>query len=189
MSFVDLQGDPYRAGMESARQLASHLRSGGALVPIRSGMRLQSGESEFTQTQAACSRYFALGDSSYTRSTFLGLGSFGALAFTALGSAAWNSHKRRKAERQAAPQWRPIGQVGVTVTSQRILMLQEMTWESIRFPQILQLSPLVEKYQLDILFEGAPAVRLVGPSVPFISVLLFFLLYGDVVVLPPLGTG
>jgi hypothetical protein len=183
------QSDQFQEGLQNAHNLMAHLRAGGTLLPIRTGVRLDEGEVEYTQSEVDCLRYASVGDGSYNRTTFLGLGSLQALAVTALGSAAWNSHRRRIAEQDAAPRWRGIGRVGLTVTSGRILMFQHMTWESIWFQQVFQMVPQLEHYQLDILFEGAPAVRYHGPSVPFVSVMMFYLLYHQEVALPALGSG
>ncbi len=183
------QSDQFQEGLQNAHNLMAHLRAGGTLLPIRTGVRLDEGEVEYTQSEVDCLRYASVGDGSYNRTMFLGLGSLQALAVTALGSAAWNSHRRRIAEQDAAPRWRGIGRVGLTVTSGRILMFQHMTWESIWFQQVFQMVPQLEHYQLDILFEGAPAVRYHGPSVPFVSVMLFYLLHHQEVALPALGSG
>jgi hypothetical protein len=76
----------------------------------------------------------------------------------------------------------------MTITSARILLLQNMAWETIPFQQVFQMVPQLDQFKLDILFGGAPAVRFYGPSVPFVGVLLYYLLYRKEVSLPALGT-
>lgn len=174
-------------GFESARQLVKHLQAGQRLAPISTTVHLDHGEQAFAQASVQCARYFSLPDASSTHSTFVGLGSVTALAVTAAGSAAWNAHRRRKAERNAAPQWRRVGQVDVTLTTQRMLMMQDMSWESIWFRQIRQVNPVLDQLDVDVLVDGAPAIKLHGPPVPFISVMLVYLVYGEFLVHPTLG--
>ncbi len=173
----------YGDGMESARRLMSHLRSGGAPAATDIGVRLGYGEEAFGMSQLSYARYASLTDAPYASTTLLGLGSLRALAVTALGSAAWNSHRRRQAERRAAAQWRPLGWTTVAVTSARILVLDEARWQSIWLEQIFQVVPRLDRFELDLLFEEAPAVRFAGPEVPLIAVLLAYLL-SDEIALP-----
>jgi hypothetical protein len=188
MRYASGRDEGRRSGMEDAHNLVAHLRSGGAPVPVATGLRLEPDETAFARTSVWTARYYAQPGAPYDRTTLLGLGSLGTITVTAIGSATRNSHQRRQADRAAATQWRPAGWSGAVVTSRRLLLLPEGAWTSIRYPRILQLDPRPERQQLDLLFEDAPALRCEGPSVPLVTVLFFYLLHRREVALPELRT-
>ena len=184
MKYASGQDEAPRSGMEDAHHLMAHLRSGGSLVPVATALRLEPQEAAFACTAVRTARYYAQPGGPCDTTTLLGLGSLGTLTITALGSAAWNAHKRRQSDREAAARWRWAGRSDAVVTSRRLLLRQDGTWTSIRYPQIFQLQPRPERLQLDLHFEDAPALRCEGASVPVVTVLLFYLLYHREVALP-----
>jgi hypothetical protein len=161
--------------MTMARQLMDHLDRGGSLIPQSPLMRLGPGEFQYAHLQPHCSRYLANRATAYNQSTVLGLGSLGTLTLTALASAAWNSHRRRKTAMEAAAQWRSLGWLDVVVTSTRLLVLEDLAWRSVWFDRIVQLVPRRDGRRLDVLFEEFPALRLDGPPVPLLAILLHHL--------------
>jgi hypothetical protein len=163
---------------ESARRLMGHLDGGGSLVPETPDLRLGSGETQYAHLRVHCSRYLSAPRHHHSRTTMLGFGSLETLTLTALGSAMWNSHKRRQAESAAVAQWRPLGWLDVVVTSSRLLVLEELAWRSVWLGRIVQVIPQLERDQLDVLFEEFPALRLNGASVPYLGVMLRHLLDG-----------
>jgi hypothetical protein len=171
-------------GMRTGGALATHLRAGHGLQPKSSAIRLQEGESEYTQLWADGFRFHSVDGVTYNHSSFIAFGSVPLLAATAGGSAMLNARKRKQAQAQAAAQWRPMGQVGVTITSQRMLVLREMTWESLWFGHVIQAVPQLQNFTLDMIFEGAPPFRFSGPNVPYMAVMLIFLLHGEVLDIP-----
>lgn len=171
-------------GIRSADGLARHLRGGGALVAVSSGVRLEPGEAEHAQVWVDARRYHPLDGVAPDQLSVFALGSFTRLAAGAIGSTVVNARRRRKVERRAAPQWRALGPVGVTVTSRRLLVLRQMSWSSIWFDQIIQVVPAHSAFVLDLVFDGSPPFRFSGPSVPFVAVMLVYLLSGEVLSLP-----
>ncbi len=186
MRFETNRGEAVRTGMEDAHNLVAHLRSGGSLIPVATGLRLEPGETAFVRTQVQAARYCSRPGTPYPRTTLLGLGSLGALTVTAVGSAVWNSHQRRRAERQSAAQWRPTGWTDTVVTSGRLLLRHEGCWTSIWFPHIIELQPWPDGQRLDLLVHEGPALRIEGPSLPLVTVMLFYLLHHQEVALPEL---
>jgi hypothetical protein len=174
--------------MEYAQRVATHLGSGGQLIPMQGSLRLEPGELQFAHVDSIYFR-FSSANVSYNQSMLLGFGSVGTLAATAIGSAVWNSRKRQQAQRIAAAQWRCMGNTPVVVTSQRLLLMGQMAWHPMWFGHILQVVPAVDRFELAVLFEGAPALGFQGPNTPLIAVLLIHLLYGEVLRHPALGTG
>jgi hypothetical protein len=176
--------DRYPEWVEAARRLVDHLEGGGALIPEDPGLRLSPGERQYARLQVDGFRYLSAPGAPYGQATVLGFGSLMTLTLTALATAAWNSHRRRQAEVASRARWRSLGRLDLVVTSARILVLEELTWRSIWLDRIIQAIPGPDHHQLDILFDEVPALRVDGPPVPFLAVMLRHLTNGEPPVLP-----
>ena len=69
-------------------------------------------------------RYYGLDDVLYERRTLL-VGGPIVMLITAFASALGNRRRRQEAERDAAPQWRPLGPVAVEVRDDRLLVRRD----------------------------------------------------------------
>lgn len=140
MSRATLGADPARLGMEeieAARRLADALDNGGWLRPIAvEDAPLDPGEEAYADLLAHGWRYHSI-DVQYDHRTVMFGGPF-LFAATALASCAANRRRRREAERLAAPQWRPLGQLRVVVACGRFLVLHQGNWWSVWYSEIEQ---------------------------------------------------
>lgn len=140
MSSATLGPDAARVGKDeinAARRLAEALDNGGWLRPIAvEDAPLDPGEEAYADLLAHGWRYHAI-DAQYDHRTVMFGGPF-LFAATALASCAANRRRRREAERLAAPQWRPLGQLRVVVTARRLLVLHQGNWWSVWYTEIEQ---------------------------------------------------
>lgn len=172
------------ADLDAARRLADALRNGGWLEPVAiAGLPLEPGESAYADLHASGWRYFALDQLAYERRTLLVGGPF-LMGLTGIVSAIGNSRRRRDAERVAAPQWRPLGQLRIVVTSQRLLVWFDQVWWSVWYSAIADIRPDPANSCLDLYFEADPPYRLVGPHVPALCVVLAYAIRGEIFHLP-----
>jgi hypothetical protein len=57
--------DQFDQGVVEAHNLMAHLRSGGSLIPVQTGIRLESNEAAHSDSEVDCARFVELGNSSY----------------------------------------------------------------------------------------------------------------------------
>lgn len=141
------------------------------LPELTSAVLLENGEVLHASVDALAWRYLAL-DVAYQQHRGFAIGGLLTFGVTAAATGAANRRARGEAERQAAPQWRPLGQVPVLVTSHRLLVLHEGAWASVWYEAICQLRPALGDDRLELFFEDDPPYLLQGPSVPYLAVVL-----------------
>jgi hypothetical protein len=100
----------------------------------------------------------------------------GGLLFVGAGMAAGairDANVKRRAEQEAAAQWRPVGLVPCAVTSQRLLIQDsERQWQSYPLHTLVSLTPELPAWALVLAFESSAPVRLRGPWVPWLTVVI-----------------
>lgn len=103
----------------------------------------------------------------------------GRTALTAAGSAVARRRARHEAKALAAPQWRPLGALRILVTDQRLLVWHKGAWASVWYSVIRDFRPDLRVDRLDMTFENDPPYCLVGPWVPYLTVIVTTVLAGD----------
>jgi len=156
---------------DAAGQLAGAISEGEPLPELASPVLLECGELLHASVVADAWRYQAL-DVAYEQHRSFGVGGLLTIGVTATMTLAANSRARADAERQAAPRWRPLGQVPVLATSHRLLVLHEGAWSSVWYEAIRHLRPALDDNRLELFFEDDPPYLLQGPSVPSMAVVL-----------------
>ncbi|MEU7870394.1 hypothetical protein [Dactylosporangium sp. NPDC049140] len=79
----------------------------------------------------------------------------------------------RRAEREAAAQWRSVGVVPCAITSRRLLIRDgERQWQAYPLDTLVSLTPDVQTSALELAFENSASVRLRGPWVPWLTVVI-----------------
>lgn len=170
----------YETGWNSAVELASWLRSGGALPTSRSSLVLQQGEVLHCQVEVELAGFWSQ-DTSYTSDAMVFGATWKGLAATAGASMLWNSRQRRKAEAEGLAQWRGLGNGLVSVTSHRLFFPADgqMLWWSMD-GGIISFEPIWSQYLAVIHGENSAPISVRGPAVPYLSVLLNYLLFDEV---------
>lgn len=136
------------------------------------------GEKAFGEGAVEYCRFYGM-DVPYTqRSTF----AFGGPVFVTaalVGTAISNSAARNNAQRMAVPQWRFDGYPHVVLTSSRMLIRNPSNyqWQSFSHSSVIEFGPAVQEYSLRLGYQEYPPVRLRGPFVPWLSVVLAACLY------------
>lgn len=138
---------------------------------MMSPVPLEAGEVLHASVEAHGWRYIAF-DTAYEQQRCFAVGGLLAFGVTAVATVAANRRARAAAERQAAAQWRPLGQLPILVTSHRLLVLHEGTWASVWYAAIREFRPRLEDNRLELFFEDDPPYLLCGPAVPYLAVVL-----------------
>lgn len=91
---------------------------------------------------------------------FLLLGGPVGMAITGIASTVANQRARRRAERVAAPAWRPLGPLVMIATDQRLLVWPENAWCSVWYSAISGVRHDPPAQQIDIYFGTDAPYRL-----------------------------
>lgn len=156
---------------DDAERLAVEIAAGGRLPELASPVPLEYSEVLHASGDVEAWRFQGM-DVPYVRHRGFAVGGLFTFGLTAAATAAANRRARAEAERLAAPQWRPLGVVGVLATSHRLLVLHGGSWTSVWYEAIRQIRPSVEQDRLELLFDEAPPYLLVGPAVPYLAVVV-----------------
>jgi hypothetical protein len=172
--------DPYAQGWQSAVQLVNAVASGYALPVAPTSLVLAPGEVSHCSVSATLSAYFGLDEVDYGGGNSLVAGkSWAGIAVTGAASMMWNSHKRKKAERQAAPRWRTLGTVPLDVTNQRLVTVIDGRLQSFWMNgEITVFDPQFQRYTMVIQAEGGAPLMFTGPAVPYAAAIMHMLLRG-----------
>lgn len=108
-------------------------------------------------------RYYAVGDVPYERRTVL-FGGPVVLSMTALASALGNRRRRQEAERAAAPQWRPLGSVGIEIRADRLLVHRDGEHGTVWLASVVAAHFDDERGLVDLFFELDAPYRFQGPQ-------------------------
>lgn len=154
-----------------AVELAQHLADGGDLPVIPSLVLLDAGEGAHADLSAYGWRFHGV-DVVYEDPQAVAFGGLATFAVVAVGTGAARRRARAEAERLAAPQWRPLGDLRVLATDRRLLVLHEGAWASVWYTGIRQMLPSLKLGRMELLFEDDPPYALAGPWVPYLAVVM-----------------
>ena len=155
----------------AADRLADALNDGAWLRPIHvEGLPLLDGELAYADLEAHGWRFHAL-DVPYEQRTVM-VGGPLLMAVTGLASALGNRRRRIEADRIAAPQWRPLGQLRVVVTSDRLLVWHRGAWWSVWYSAIVDVRGGSGSEWIDLTLDGDHPYRLARSGVTSIGVVL-----------------
>lgn len=108
---------------------------------------------------------FRAADVHYTTPGYVAFGRPAVLFTAALGHFALAEATRRRAEREAAPQWRSYGPHACLLTTHRALFFLDGTWETTSLTDIYDVQPAIEEPTLDLYYYVEP-IRLTGHVCP-----------------------
>ena len=111
-------------------------------------------------------------DVSYIAPRAVALGGPAMFATVAAASASARRRARRAAGFAAAPQWRPLGELRIRLTEDRLLVWHNGEWASVWYHTIRELRPDPAVNRLDIYFENDSPYCLVGPDVLHLTAVL-----------------
>ena len=165
---------------DAAVKLVDLLDTGHALPVVQSPVALDPGEVLHAEVSAHGWRFHGV-YIAYTEHGFVGVGGLAMLGLTTAATAVGNQRARAEAERLAAPQWRPLGEVPILATNHRLLVWHEYRWESVWLAGISHLVPSPAEHRLELLFADVedPPYALSGPWVPYLTVVMSVLLEID----------
>jgi hypothetical protein len=121
---------------------------------------LLPGEQVLARAEAFGWRYEAA-DITFERRTLLFGGPVG-FAVSGIASALGNRRARRQAEQLAAHQWRPLGQLAILATSQRLLVWWREAWWSVWYSSLIEVTHDETKSRLELHFSDASPYCLQG---------------------------
>lgn len=173
------------AALNDARDLAAGLRGGDVPIGIPHGYDgMRDGEVVLAHGPLAVGRF----RSKYVEYNVPGFFAFGSPGFVlgaTLGNAVARSNARRRAEREAAPQWRYFPPQHHILTNQRLLSCLDGQWEWIELPHAsvaLDLSIKTGKqlggFTVDVVPTNGEPLRLVAPWAAWWGVALLYLRFG-----------
>lgn len=161
MAFATIDSDqrPTDTDTDTEPDLAAVLDGGGWLRPINvADLLLPDGEDAYADFWATGWRHEAA-VVPYERRTVVVGGPLMALA-TWTASALGNRRRRASAEAASVPQWRPLGQIRVVVTSSRLLVLHGGAWWSVWYSEIANVQTTPDGRMIDLLFRVDAPYRL-----------------------------
>lgn len=138
---------------------------------------LDPGEALHGDVEAFGWRYEAV-DVAYETRRILAVGGPVMFAVTAAASLIGNRRAQAGAQRLAAPQWRPLGDLRILATNERLLVFHQGGWASVWYHAIRQAHPLTAGHRLELIFDADPPYALCGPSVPHLTSVLLTVLAG-----------
>jgi hypothetical protein len=168
----------HASGWSVAMELLTHLAGGGELIPQpESPVRLHPGELLYADVAAEYSRFYGT-DVQYRSSSFF---AFGRPAFLVAGlavNAMANHAARTRAMAAAAAQWREYAWAPTIVTQHRTMCLVEGVFLEFPHSAVLMVAPDPSDWSVYLTLNGVVPLRLRGPAVPWLSVVLMALLEG-----------
>ncbi len=164
----------YVAGAELSRELTAGWRPPAQPV----NMALAADEHVFGQARVQLLDYSSQ-QVAYNGGGFLAFGNPLLTIATVAGSAAYNTHQKKKAEAQAAAQWR-LADVGYAFfTDQRIALMGGTGWADLYYGALRSSSPDLDGIVLMV--NGTTPTKLVLWPQHWFYGLLRFLAYGEIV--------
>ena len=169
-----------RESRAHARKLTEALSSGWRPEQVRTPIRLQSNEHCYAQSNAQLWQYLE-GDSSYIHKSRIGFGLLG-MAVVA-GTAAGNSSRKRRAAREAAPQFRLVDQGAFFLTDMRLAIQGQMQWIDLWYENIRMSS--CDGISITFHIADAPPTQLHVWPIDYYFALYHFFANGDIIEIPP----
>jgi hypothetical protein len=163
----DFDAEQVDEAMMAAARLREHLRTGGRVEPIATGLRLEPDEHAYADELMEYARFY--GDDTFVQER---PGSY--LSPTAVvGSLVRNRVNRESAE----PSWRGVHTTRVAITDRRLLISLEGAWLALPYPIIAEFLPHIADLTLVLTLFGEVPLRLRAPNLPERTVLLATLLF------------
>lgn len=160
----------YQAGYDRAGALLNGLASGGPHPSMTSyTVALEPGEVAVFQIRAHYSRYYGQTVHYHQGGGF----AFGPPVFVAAavtGNMIANRSAKKRAEQQAAEQWREQQYAPVLVTDRRLLINVSGQWLWFYYQAISAIHPAVDRFELVLEFSDTSPLRLEGPDVASVAV-------------------
>lgn len=166
-----------RAGWWAMCRLIDKVSRGDRPDVIPPTVMVRQGETQYGALVAEAQAFF----STTVEYNTGGYGVSGGLLFVAAGMAAGavrDSNAKRRAEAESMAQWRPLGRLSVAVTDQRLLLMIEGTWSVYHLRDLVSLQPELPHWALVLNFDGKPPLRLRGPWVPWLTVVITSIAFG-----------
>ncbi|MGH3739004.1 MAG: hypothetical protein ACRDT6_25915 [Micromonosporaceae bacterium] len=168
-----------REGWESACQLYEHLAAGGELAVLPpSAVRLNQNEVPYADAMIGYARYYGQ-QVTYQQSSMLLLGSATFVAAGLAANAIGNASARRRAEAQAATQWRDHAQVRAMVSNERILADYNGQWLSFWHNGVVELQGDLSQWVFVLRYEVGDPLMVHGPAAPWFATVIARLVYGQ----------
>lgn len=181
MANITKYGDHFHDGWNRAVELRQWLGAGNAPRPQPQQYFIpQPGECYFCTIGVRVHVYTDV-TVEYSESMFIAGRGLTGMALTAGASMLLNKANRERARREAAAQWRDLGDSNVHITDHRLVMRIEGHLESLWYGAgMTEFAPRWDEYAAYIGVDDSPPLRLVGPGVPYLSVMVHFLIFGSV---------
>lgn len=177
--FVAMTGSRIGTSNEAwaaADALAQNLVAGDDLLDIEStGLPLGCGEVLHASIAATCS-WYGEAEVTYQKQHVLMFGSTAWLGLTAAASAIGNRRRRNSALALATPQWRPLGDTHVLLTSERLAIPYEDSLMSIWLDDITEIVRHPDACHLEVVCQNDLALSMHGDWIPYLTVGLSHLL-------------
>jgi len=100
----------------------------------------------------------------------------------AAGTAIGNGARRARAEREAAPRFRPVDQGPFYITNMRFAIQGEMQWTDLWFGQIRMIS--CDGASITVRTSGIPPIQLHAWPIDYFYVMYHFLVNGNIIQVP-----
>jgi hypothetical protein len=167
-----------REGWASACQLYQHLHAGGDLTILPPGaVRLNPDEVSYAEALVGYARFYGT-TVTYERSSTLLLGSATFVAAGLAANAIANSSAKRRAEAQAATQWRDHANVRTILTNKRLLCDYRGQWLSFWHEGIVEFQGDMARWLFVLRYQAGDPIMLHGPAAPWFAVSVARLVYG-----------
>ncbi len=163
---------------DDAVELADSVARGDRLPIIPSPVLLDAGEVLHADLPAQGWRFHGA-DVTYVAPRVVAIGGPLMFGLVAAGSAVARRRERQAAEALAAPKWRPLGALRILATDRRLLVWHNGAWASVWYSVVREMRPDLAVRRLDMTFEDDPPYCLVGPWVPYLTVIVTALLAGE----------
>jgi hypothetical protein len=165
-SIDDLEEETLDALLRAAR-MAEHLRTGGRLQPLTTGLILDPEESAYLDEQVLVSQYIATVPRQERPWSMLSAADATRTAF-----------RNWVARTDAQAQWRDPFLARTVLTDSRVMMSADGTWTSCPHQATVEILPEPTRLRLVVAYEGLPPIRMSGVATPSLAVALVVMLGG-----------
>jgi hypothetical protein len=169
-----------KASRAEGRKLTASLAAGQRPATQTVPFRLSQDEACYTKGSAQLWQFLE-GDGTYVHKSRGGFGLLG-LALVA-GTAAGNKSRRARAEREAAPRFRPVDEGTVYVTDKRFVIQGQTQWTDLWYENIRVAT--CDSTSITFELSGAPPIQLHVWPIDYYFALFHFLAYKDIIEVPP----
>ena len=168
------------ASRAEARRLTETLASGQLPPALTVPFRLSQDEACYAYAPAQLWQFLE-GDDTYLHKSRIGFGLVG-LAVVA-GTAAGNRARRSRAEREAAPRFRPVDEGTIYLTDKRFVLQGQTQWTDLWFDNIRVARCDGSVITLEL--SGGPPTQLHVWPIDYYLALFYYLAYNDIIQVPP----